>query len=359
MGNSWIASETLFNRLGLEVIVPPKTTKYTMELGVKYAPEFACFPLKLTLGNFIEAAEKGADTFLMPGGIGPCRFGFYGPINKEILEELGYRVNLVIAEPPAVGLPTMLKGISPLLSNISYSRVKSAANIAWEKLKVIDHMDYHISRRYPHEITPHSLDKLHNHCLEKLRQSEDQENINKIRSEFDRELSSLIYSCNNEKPLSILIVGEIFLVLDYFSNLNIEAKIGRLGAQVQRSIYMSEWILQNIVPGNHAQKKHKSKVEYTAQPYINDFIGGHGRESVGETILAKQEGYDGVIHVSPFTCMPEITAMEVLPKVSEDINIPVLSLIFDEQTGEAGIQTRLEAFMDLLKKKQERVRISN
>jgi len=51
----------------------------------------------------------------------------------------------------------------------------------------------------------------------------------------------------------------------------------------------------------------------------------------------------------PFTCMPEIVAKNILPKVSNDMDIPVLSLAFDEQSGEAGIVTRLEAFIDLLK----------
>ena len=60
--------------------------------------------------------------------------------------------------------------------------------------------------------------------------------------------------------------------------------------------------------------------------------------------LAK-EGVDGIVHILPFTCMPEIVAQSVLPLVSRDYQIPILTIVVDEHSAEAGIQTRLEAFV--------------
>lgn len=54
----------------------------------------------------------------------------------------------------------------------------------------------------------------------------------------------------------------------------------------------------------------------------------------------------------PFTCIPEIVARSILPRVSRDLGIPVMSLILDEQTGLAGVLTRLEAFVDLLARRR-------
>jgi predicted nucleotide-binding protein (sugar kinase/HSP70/actin superfamily) len=56
----------------------------------------------------------------------------------------------------------------------------------------------------------------------------------------------------------------------------------------------------------------------------------------------------------PFTCMPEIVAQGILTRVSRDLSFPVLTLIIDEHTGEAGINTRLEAFVDLLRARKRR-----
>ena len=81
-------------------------------------------------------------------------------------------------------------------------------------------------------------------------------------------------------------------------------------------------------------------------------IGGECIETIGDTVYAAKHGVDGVIHISPFSCMPEIVAQNILPKLSKNENIPVLSLILDEQTGRAGYITRIEAFVDLVKRKK-------
>jgi len=55
--------------------------------------------------------------------------------------------------------------------------------------------------------------------------------------------------------------------------------------------------------------------------------------------------------------MPEIVAEAILPGVSTAMGIPVLTLIIDEHSGEAGILTRLEAFVDLLAYNQEKRKV--
>ncbi|MDI7252812.1 MAG: CoA protein activase, partial [Actinomycetota bacterium] len=89
------------------------------------------------------------------------------------------------------------------------------------------------------------------------------------------------------------------------------------------------------------------EIEEAALPYLTHFVGGEGLRSVGATALYHRHGYDGVVHVMPFTCMPETIAKSLLPRVSRDLGIPVLSLVIDEMTGKAGVATRLEAFVDL------------
>jgi len=89
-----------------------------------------------------------------------------------------------------------------------------------------------------------------------------------------------------------------------------------------------------------------------AYPYLREEVGGHGQMSVGETVLAKEEACDGVVHLFPFTCMPEIVAQNILVKASDDLDVPTLTVIVSEQTGEAGLQTRVEAFLDILEERR-------
>ena len=51
--------------------------------------------------------------------------------------------------------------------------------------------------------------------------------------------------------------------------------------------------------------------------------------------------------------MPEIVAKSILKTVERDIKIPIMTLVVDEMTGEAGFLTRLEAFIDLISRRKE------
>jgi predicted nucleotide-binding protein (sugar kinase/HSP70/actin superfamily) len=69
---------------------------------------------------------------------------------------------------------------------------------------------------------------------------------------------------------------------------------------------------------------------------------------VGCTVGFARRNYDGVIQLAPLTCMPEIVAHSIFPALTRDYKIPLLTFYLDEHSGEAGIQTRLEAFIDLI-----------
>ena len=90
-------------------------------------------------------------------------------------------------------------------------------------------------------------------------------------------------------------------------------------------------------------------------PYLDKDIpiGGHTRETIGHTVLHARDGFDGVIQLYPLGCMPEIAAEAILPKISNDLDLPILTLVTDEMTGDSGYQTRIEAFLDLLAQRRE------
>ena len=83
-------------------------------------------------------------------------------------------------------------------------------------------------------------------------------------------------------------------------------------------------------------------------------IGGDALECISDVAYANERGIDGIIHISPFTCMPEIMSQNIFPAMREDVDIPILPLIMDEQTGRAGYITRLEAFVDLMRRRKRK-----
>ena len=141
MGNLWIIAKTLLEDLGLEVIVPPLANRRSLDVGVRHAPEFACFPLKLNIGDFVGALDQGAEAIVMAGGIGPCRFGHYAQVEAQVLHDLGYDVEMVILEPPRGHLDGLLSKIRRLSGGKPLTRVWRAIRFGWEKLVALDEFD--------------------------------------------------------------------------------------------------------------------------------------------------------------------------------------------------------------------------
>ncbi len=71
--------------------------------------------------------------------------------------------------------------------------------------------------------------------------------------------------------------------------------------------------------------------------------------------LYANNGYDGVIQIISFLVHAGNSCKKIFPSIERDLDIPILTLIIDEMTGEAGYMTRVEAFIDILEKRRERV----
>jgi predicted nucleotide-binding protein (sugar kinase/HSP70/actin superfamily) len=355
MGNLYIVIRALLESLGIELLLPPPTTRKTVDLGVRYAPEFACFPLKLNLGNFIEARELGADTILMAGGVGPCRFGYYAQIQRDILADIGLPMEMVVLEPPAVDWEEFKRRVRYLVGNRSWWDIIKAIRFAWFKACAVDALEERLLYLRPRVLDVRQLEDYYRQALSRIDAAADRRTMDKVVAGFKRAAAALPQQ-RSAPLLRVGLVGEIFTVLEPFANYNIERLLGILGVEVHRSIYISDWINEHLF-GGLLRPRLRGRGEQVAQlaaPYLNCFVGGHGRETVAHTVKYARLDYDGVIQVAPLTCMPEIVAHSILPSVSRDQHIPTLTFYLDEQSGEAGIMTRLEAFVDLMAARKEK-----
>ena len=75
------------------------------------------------------------------------------------------------------------------------------------------------------------------------------------------------------------------------------------------------------------------------------------KELVGAISLYK-ERVDGIILVSAFPCGPDSLVNEMITRRLKDK--PIITLVLDAQEGTAGMETRLESFIDIIRIKEER-----
>jgi predicted nucleotide-binding protein (sugar kinase/HSP70/actin superfamily) len=75
----------------------------------------------------------------------------------------------------------------------------------------------------------------------------------------------------------------------------------------------------------------------------------YGREIVGAASYLANGRADAIILLTSFGCGPDSLMSELIVRKLKD-GIPIMSLVFDEGTGEAGLLTRLESFVDMVKR---------
>lgn len=350
MGTLTMVAEQLFEEMGQEPVTPDRPTRQTLALGARYAPEFACIPFKLCLGTYLEGLERGADTIVSGGGYGPCRAGLYGEIHKRILNDLGHDPEFFFFWPPLRKPLDFFKKMSRVKGAASWFDLVKIIRRAWAKLSALDQLELLAQDIRPCERQKGNTSRAFDRGAAYLESARGLPEIEEARRAALQELERVPRD-EEAEPLRVGIIGEIYVQLEPFANLYVEETLGEMGVRVRRSIYLTSYTKHDVIStrGDLRSKK-------LARPYLPQLIGGHGQNSVGDVIRYSRIGYDGVVQLAPFTCIPEIVAKSLMPHISREYDIPVLTLFIDEQTGRAGTETRLEAFVDLMLQRRERGR---
>lgn len=351
LGNVYIAGKAFLEELGQEVVPPPPCSKRTLELGTKYSPETMCLPFKINIGNYIESIEKGADTILITGSCGPCRFGYYSILEKNILADLGYNADFIVFDPLREGFDQLKEGLCKALNINSFGGLMRASKFGWQLIHRTDYLTQLANEKRAYAVDSYQVDSIMNEYLSEIQNTYGARSMLELINSTEERLLQLEI-CKDKNPIKIGIIGEMYTIIEPFVNLEVEKKLGHMGVYVEKSLTPTRWIKHHVSKFPFGCKEENEKYKL-AKPYLPTLVGGHGRETVGSAIQYSKEGFDGVIQILPLNCMPEIVAKSILPTIQKDYNIPIMTLVVDEMTGESGYLTRLEAFVDLLLKNRE------
>lgn len=357
MGHCWPAFKTLFDCLDVPVVLPDPTNRKSVKFGVKHSPEFVCFPFKATLGDFKNALDKGADTLVMAIDCGPCRFGFYASAQERILRDLGYKdfrmVPLDQADLLELKWVNTLFQVSEDQGLFKYSKAVKAVIFFLKKAKYVEDIQTAEGIFRAYEETQGDTTRTVNRLLDKLDQTNNLKELRKFRSVIKDEFNELDVD-KSRNPLKVGISGEIHISLEPYVNLDIRRKLGELGCEIHQSLSLYDWIVHKF----HLNY-HRKWLEHLAEPHMPMDIGGECVWVLGEYIDKAKAGFDGFVHQYPFTCMPELTARTIIEhQLKPKYDLPAIFFSFDEQSGQEGFRTRLEAFCDLMHSRRTQSLIS-
>jgi predicted nucleotide-binding protein (sugar kinase/HSP70/actin superfamily) len=142
----------------------------------------------------------------------------------------------------------------------------------------------------------------------------------------------------NRKPLKIALIGHCYMLNDPYASLSIKKQLIEAGANV----ITSEQMPRELIEAQMDTLEFNMYFDYE-------------RELLGTVMhFLEEKSVDGIIHIIIFSCGPDSIAGELVSRFSKrKPDVPVLQLTFDELTGEAGLKTRLEAFMDMVSRKKQ------
>lgn len=354
MGRIDIPLKALLLSLGAKIVIPPANSNEALELGVKNSIEGICLPYKLNLANYIMALENGANTLMMFQAPGSCRLGNYTKMAQKTLRKMGYEFDMVIFDMYKSKMKQTLHAFWHVTRCINPFKYYKGFSLGFNKFFAIDEAEKQMFYYRPREIKKGEAEKYYNKWLKIIDETNSILECKKLVKKIKKDFKNIEIDKKKEVPV-VWLLGEFFVLLEPYVNQNIEKELGEMGIEVKRQIWFSGWLEHVLKPSLFYKKEsHRERSVRYAQKYMKRAIGGECIETIGDTVYAAKHGIDGVIHLMPFSCMPEIVSQNILSKVSKEENIPVLSLVLDEQTGKAGYITRVEAFVDLVKRKKLR-----
>jgi predicted nucleotide-binding protein (sugar kinase/HSP70/actin superfamily) len=383
--------------IGFDAWPTSDSDERTLELGGKVTSGDECYPQKITMGDFlriIEAEGRENVAFLMPTANGPCRFGQYLTLIRTKLDELGYD------DVPIVSIT----------SNDGYSSIGQYSNTlvrtAWRAVISHDILMKALLKTRPYELEKGATDAAYHESLvdvgdaisavgvshkERLRSTRSA--LRRSRERFGR----VPVRYDRSRPL-VGIVGEIFCRHNTFSNFDLIRLVEEQGGECWLAD-IGEWVW--YVDDEHRRRLLEQGRRYTGEnlgrvirtkimhadehalysTWEGEFVGYEEPHSVGEvlarsapylpytgalgemvlstgkTIYLHEKGADGIIDISPFTCMNGIVTEAIYPSVSRRLDdMPIRVFYFD------GTQSDLERdigiFLELARTYQRRKKVS-
>ena len=373
-GGSYMLAAAI-RSIGFDAWPTSDSDERTLELGSRITSGDECYPQKITIGDFLRIIEdEGRDkvAFLMPTANGPCRFGQYLHLVKAKFAELGY------SDVPIVSI-TSSDGYSSIGSYSS-----DLIRTAWRGVLAHDILMKLLLKTRPYEREKGSADAAYHLSLEELGAAVSLNGVShkermaallpamlRTRERF----RALPADYGHPRPL-IGVVGEIFCRQNTFSNFDLIRVVEEQGGECWLAD-IGEWVWYTddeqrrrlIDEGRRLSKDNayrviKGKVMRRDEhalygPFADDFVGyeepadvrdvlemsfpylpytgalGEMVLSSGKAIYLNGKGADGIIDISPFTCMNGIVTEAVYPSLQKDLdNMPIRTFYFDGTQGD-------------------------
>jgi predicted nucleotide-binding protein (sugar kinase/HSP70/actin superfamily) len=289
---------TFFEALGADVIVSGPTTRATIQIATSRATADLCFPVRVYVGHLLGLADQ-VDLLFVPSLRRPM------PAATHCAK--------------IVGLPDLARAVLPdpsklLEVDLDLDKGRLAlAQAVWAAGRPLTWNPIQIARAA--------------------------EAAWETYQESHKPQASGRVSLPGTEPatgLTLGVVGHPYLLRDTYVNQNLLKRLERLGVRLLTP--------QALPPGAASR---------SVQIHSGEMYWAYAPSLLGAGLcFLEMEAVDGLVAVIAFGCAPDSGIAPMLGQVARRAALPMLTLTLDEHSGEAGLVTRLEAFVDMLERKR-------
>lgn len=301
-GRLW---NSFLHALGAEVVESGETTRSILTSGVSKAENESCLPVKVFYGHVLALAGEVDALF----------------VHRLVSVKRGTHTC-----PKMLGLPDMARaaaggGVPVISPTIDFQ------SGLWHNYKAV----YSLGRSFsanPMRIIAAGITAWREHrlYLERLTRGLDHEGA--LRGEAGRLLCA-------GRELRIAVIGHHYNVYDTFTTMSLLQRLGAMGVDV---------VTADMVPERMRDAELKRLPKGIYWSYEQEVAGAI-------LACARRKLVDGIIFMISFPCGPDSIIRVLCEQENRAAgNVPMLTLVMDEHTGEGGFLTRIEAFVDMLRR---------
>jgi predicted nucleotide-binding protein (sugar kinase/HSP70/actin superfamily) len=297
----------LFTELGWEVVLSTPTDRAAIEQGVRLSPSELCLPAKAFLGQVARLKDQ-VDVLFLPRIV--C---------TRVVNDWFFGC------PKAIALPDLTRAIfdslPPIVEPILDERLRTEQQAFRSAIADCDHQaDFRRAFRHATASAEAAT----------LRTREDGSPLHMFSEQRTKERGP---ETGHARPaVRIGVVGHSYLLFDSGLSLDLLDKIRQAGAQ------------PIVVFPTVAEVERESQRDNLLNWYYELELLAAARR------LLEVERVDGLLLVTSFACGTGAVTNELIQRAAvHKHGVPTILLMLDEHTGEAGVVTRIESFVDVLR----------